>query len=59
MRLSDSSHEEILDEINRRDVLNFEEDIGEDTDADDDASADGGSDDEGSSEEEQQDDDSA
>jgi hypothetical protein len=59
VRLSDSSHEEILDEINRRDVLNFEEqDIGEDT-ADDDASSDGGSDGEGSSEEEEQDDDSA
>ncbi len=59
VRLSDSSHKEILDEINQRDVLNFEEqDIGEGT-ADDDASSDGGSDGEGSSEEEEQDDDSA
>ena len=49
LRLSDASHEEILDEINRRDVLNFEEDIGEDTD--DDASTDGRSNEEESSEE--------
>ena len=49
LRLSDSSHEKILDEINRRDVLNFEEDIGKDTD--DDASTDGRSDEEESSEE--------
>ena len=49
LRLSDSSHEEILDEIKRRDALNFEEDIGEDTD--DDASTDGRSDEEQSSEE--------
>jgi hypothetical protein len=46
VQLSNSTHEEILEEINRRDVLNFEEDdIGEDTD--DDTSADGGSDGEG------------
>jgi hypothetical protein len=58
VRLSDSTHEEILKEIHRRDVLNFEED---DTveDTGDDASADGGSNGEGSSEEEQEDDDSA
>jgi hypothetical protein len=57
VRLSDLTHKEILEEINRRDVLNFEEDdIVEDTN--DDASADGGSDGEGSSEEEQEDDDS-
>ena len=49
LQLSDASHKEILDEINRRDVLNFEEDIGSDTDEDE--STDGRSDEEESSEE--------
>jgi hypothetical protein len=55
LRLSDASHKEILDEINLRDILNFEEDIAEDID--DDASADGRSNKvEESYEEEQEDD---
>ena len=55
LQISDASPKEILDKINQRGVLNFEEDIGGDTS--DDASADGGSKGEGSLEEEQENDD--
>ncbi len=48
LQLSDVSHEEILDEINQRDVLNFKENIGVETD---DESIEGRSDGEESSEE--------
>jgi hypothetical protein len=49
LQLSNAPHEEVLGEINWRDVLHLEEDTGEDTN--DDASTDGRSQDEGSLEE--------